>query len=636
MRMKSDDIKSAHPLDVWLQSVGIELKGSGKQRTATQCPHQQHRSDHDCVVIYMDERRWYCQDCRVGGDVIDWMAARKGVDPKRFLADYHDGGELPQATSLLKPHLVCRYHYHDIEGTLIHAVERWSNKKFKQCRPDPDHPDRWIYGVDASLRQLYHLPEILAAIKSGRPIALTEGEKDADAMVDHGFAATTNPGGACNWQDNYTETLRGADVILFQDKDEPDKKGLRKGEEHVKKVAPLLFGVARSVKIVQCPDLNGHKVKDPWDFFHFGGQASDLDDLIERTSLFDGFFVPEQIRIILKEREFNPDDPIPVERPVFWLRENVLSTPGNLLSINALVKHGKSAVLEAMQAAIITIHDGADCFGFKSLNPKGLAVLSFDTEQSKADHILHVLRTLRRAGLDRPPPWFHSFFFTGLDLKLLQEATDEAIRRFSHAHHGVHSLFFDGVGDYVSDVNDAAECNAFIGKLHGQAIQLDCTSVGAIHFNPGSDGKARGHLGSQLERKAESNLRLDKIEEITEIWSDKNRKAPILKGQGPCFTWSDEAQMHVSTETRHAAADYEKMDALTPLVAQIFQHRPAMNYSDMIFILTAKDSFALSKPTAERRIREFLKFNLISKPICGLYSPRLRPFKPSPFDGNDP
>jgi hypothetical protein len=34
--------------------------------------------------------------------------------------------------------------------------------------------------------------------------------------------------------------------------------------------------------------------------------------------------------------------------------------------------------------------------------------------------------------------------------------------------------------------------------------------VGVIHFNPGGE-KTRGHLGSQLERKAETNLRLDKV-----------------------------------------------------------------------------------------------------------------------------
>ena len=316
------------------------------------------------------------------------------------------------------------------------------------------------------------------------------------------------------------------------------------------------------------------------------------------------------------------------------LKDIGIATPANISTVTAAVKAGKSAAIEAMAAATFSTN-GADTLSFTSSNPNQFAVLHFDSEQSPADHWYHVDRIIRRAHATEKPAWLKSWCLTGLTFKQCQDCVWEAARIAHEEFPGILAILIDGYCDLVADVNDPAESNDFVARTHGLAIQYRCHINGVIHLNPGTE-KSRGHLGSQLERKAESNLRLDKIEEITEIWSDKNRKAPILKGQGPCFTWSDEAQMHVSTETRHAAADYEKMDALTPLVAQIFQHRPAMNYSDMIFILTAKDSFAFSKPTAERRIREFLKFNLISKPICGLYSPRLRPFQPSPFDGNDP
>ena len=105
--------------------------------------------------------------------------------------------------------------------------------------------------------------------------------------------------------------------------------------------------------------------------------------------------------------------------------------------------------------------------------------------------------------------------------------------------------------------------------------------------------KSRGHLGSQLERKAETNLRLDKLNGVTTIWSDKQRRAPIPKGIGPCFQWSDEARMHVSVETLQSAADKERREALSLLGDDIFRKRPAMSYTDIVKLLTAKKGLAL-------------------------------------------
>jgi hypothetical protein len=325
---------------------------------------------------------------------------------------------------------------------------------------------------------------------------------------------------------------------------------------------------------------------------------------------------------ILKERRFDPAIEPPAERAIFTLNDIAIATPGNLLSINALVKAGKSAVIEAMQACVMASNSDADCFGFKSSNPDGLALLSFDTEQSRADHWRHVQRTLKRAGLDAPPPWFYSFYFAGLDLRQLWECTQEAIGQARKIHGGIHSIFLDGVGDYVPDVNDPTESNALVSKLHGMAIEHDCVTPCAIHFNPGSDGKARGHLGSQLERKAETNLRLDKdAAGITEIWSDKNRKAPIPKGKGPCFQWSDEAGMHVSVESKGLRVDKEKSETLAMLADDIFRKRPAMNYSDIVAYLTAKKGLKLSERTAARRIAELSRLGLIEKSAVGLWTP---------------
>ena len=58
------------------------------------------------------------------------------------------------------------------------------------------------------------------------------------------------------------------------------------------------------------------------------------------------------------------------------------------------------------------------------------------------------------------------------------------------------------------------------------ATEQNAVVVTVLHENPNSEyGKTRGHLGSQLERKAESNLRLqkDNTTGVTTIFTEKSR-----------------------------------------------------------------------------------------------------------------
>lgn len=60
----------------------------------------------------------------------------------------------------------------------------------------------WVLGTDRQAEfaptALYHLPEVLWALRDGNPIAWTEGEKCADAVRGVGGVATTHWQGACN------------------------------------------------------------------------------------------------------------------------------------------------------------------------------------------------------------------------------------------------------------------------------------------------------------------------------------------------------------------------------------------------------------------------------------------------------
>ena len=70
-------------------------------------------------------------------------------------------------------------------------------------------------------------------------------------------------------------------------------------------------------------------------------------------------------------------------------------------------------------------------------------------------------------------------------------------------------VVLDGIADLVADVNNLEQCNEAIQKLMSWTDELQCHIVTIIHSNYGSD-KPTGHLGSFLEKKAETQIKLEK------------------------------------------------------------------------------------------------------------------------------
>jgi AAA domain len=188
----------------------------------------------------------------------------------------------PAATNGSGKRIVATYDYHDAAGKLLFQVVRYEPKDFRQRRPAGK--GGWIWNMDGVEKVLFRLPEIIRAIAGGKFIFLTEGEKDTLAMVQRGFDATCNPGGAAKkadgekWLNSYTETLRGADVCIIADKDGD-------GRKHAQIVAGKLHGVAKSVRVIELPDTNG-QVKDAADFFAAGGEAAGIVALIDAAPIW--------------------------------------------------------------------------------------------------------------------------------------------------------------------------------------------------------------------------------------------------------------------------------------------------------------------------------------------------------------
>jgi AAA domain len=256
---------------------------------------------------------------------------------------------------------------------------------------------------------------------------------------------------------------------------------------------------------------------------------------------------PPSLRDEINRRRFNLLNEIPRPEPVYWLGDVPICTRGNLTTVISAPKTGKTAFLRAMQASVLGAETGGDYLGIKSSNPTGLALIHIDTEMSPYDHHEGSRRALRRARVSDAPDWFYSYGLTGFSALDLVASLKIILADTAVECGGVHSVFIDGLADFTVDVNDPPESNAIVSLIQSFAIQYDCSIICVIHKNPLGE-KGRGHLGSNLERKSETNLDLQKTGDATLIWSDRNRGAPIPKERGHWFCWSPEERMHVTGE----------------------------------------------------------------------------------------
>lgn len=130
---------------------------------------------------------------------------------------------------------------------------------------------------------LYNLPNLIKAIKEGRTVFITEGEKDADNVILRGEVATTTSIGASKgdlgkkWPSRFNKYFKDANVVLLPDDDVP-------GRAFMEHIAEQIKELAKSVKIVELPNLD--EKGDVSDWFEDGNDIYDLLDLAKRTDEF--------------------------------------------------------------------------------------------------------------------------------------------------------------------------------------------------------------------------------------------------------------------------------------------------------------------------------------------------------------
>jgi hypothetical protein len=128
--------------------------------------------------------------------------------------------------------------------------------------------DVWKKGLDGIAQVLYNLPELIAGVRAGQTIYHLEGPKDVESARERLGVVATTSGGTNSWRSSYREHYIGADVVVISDNDKP-------GRKYSAEVAQSISAVARSVKVVDLPDLEeGGDLTDWLDAGHTGQEFS--------------------------------------------------------------------------------------------------------------------------------------------------------------------------------------------------------------------------------------------------------------------------------------------------------------------------------------------------------------------------
>ncbi|WP_051809914.1 AAA family ATPase [Actinoplanes subtropicus] len=235
-----------------LRDRGLKVTESGQGTASVQCPvHDDHNAS---ATVSRGDRQPVVFSCLAGkGCTYDDAMAALGLD-KAALADRAEN-------AVWTPYgdAVAVYPYRDEAGVLLYEVCRTADKQFPVRVPDPIRRSGYRWKLAGVRRVLYRLPEVIAAVAAGRPVFVAEGEKDVAALVGLGLDATCNPGGAGGgWRPEYSEFLRGANVMVIADAD-------ANGRKHARKVRDALADIAATVEIAEpadgCKDVTDHVAK---------------------------------------------------------------------------------------------------------------------------------------------------------------------------------------------------------------------------------------------------------------------------------------------------------------------------------------------------------------------------------------
>ena len=199
--------------------------------------------------------------------------------------------------------------------------------------------------------------------------------------------------------------------------------------------------------------------------------------------------------------------PAPIVKPIIEHRGMMIASLGNISAVVGAAKSKKTFLCTALVGGLLS--ENGD-FG---IEPRLAKVLWVDTEQSQLHTRKVVERIHRLAGwsTERNNGLLHTLCLREIEPKQRADILYMAIELYKPQ-----LVVVDGISDLMYNTNDIEESDRILGRLMALSTDYNCHIICVLHTNPNSD-KARGHIGSALQRKAETVIFVHKVGECSVV-----------------------------------------------------------------------------------------------------------------------
>jgi hypothetical protein len=429
----------------------------------------------------------------------------------------------------------------------------------------------------------------------GDVLFITGGEKDVLSLVSHGFHAICFNSETAHIPKNLIRGLgyRFKHITLLYDVDDT---GIASMEKHTSSLKEY------QLKSLRLPLSGDKSQKDISDFFKLGHSSEDLMMLFRE--MLDQIY--EDTIAVMKSCEIDFENPPKAPEPLLTINDVTIGTPGNLVCVAGSEGSGKTNYLGGILSGAIKPY-GIDIDTLGTTIKENIdqrAVLLYDTEQSEFQLYKNLTYILRRSSLERPPSWFKAFCLVGISRSERMNLILESMDRFFYEYGGIHMVVIDGIADLLGAVNDEESSVKLVEELFRMAAIYNTVIVCVLHLAP-SGMKLRGHLGSEVQRKAAGILLIEKDDNnnCSVVKALKVRDGSPLDVPMVQFGWSKTEGRHVYLgEKSKEDSDLRKTNELKDAASEIFRDKVIISNQQLVQAVMEQ------MDVKERTARAYIKF----------------------------
>jgi energy-coupling factor transporter ATP-binding protein EcfA2 len=344
------------------------------------------------------------------------------------------------------------------------------------------------------------------------------------------------------------------------------------------------------------------KEKDISDFFKLGHSADDLMMLF--LEMLDHLY--EDTISVMKSCEIDFDNPPKAPEPLITINDVTIGSPGNIVCVAGAEGSGKTNYLGGLLSGTLNPENTSiDTLGtYVKQNGNKKAVLLYDTEQSEYQLYKNISYIVKRASLSHPPSWFKTFGLVGISRNERISLILESMDRLYYENGGIHMVVIDGIADLLNGVNDEESSVKLIEELFRMAAIYNTCIICVVHMAP-SGMKLRGHLGSEVQRKAAGILLIEKetnvncsVVKALKVRDGSPLDVPLIQ-----FGWSKIEGRHIYLgEKSKEESETRKLNELNEVVKVIFSKKQFITSSELVKLVMEE------MDVKERMARNYIKF----------------------------